>query len=127
VRNSKGFLLLEVVLATVMVTSGLLFVNRVYSSAKGTMERSRTLFHSSLLLEQKMFDLQISDAVYDTARVKFPNNKGCYWEIRATAIDRKAPGFLKIALSVFLPSGKSYTDTYWLETYLMKNIPEESR
>jgi len=126
-RNSKGFLLVEVVLATVMVTSGLLFVNRVYSQAKGAMERSRTLFHSSLLLEQKMFDLQISDAVYDTARVKFPNNKGCYWEVRSTAIDRNVPGFLKVTLSVFLPSGKTSTDTYWLETYLMKNISEESR
>ncbi|MBN2452967.1 MAG: hypothetical protein JXB40_01725 [Candidatus Omnitrophica bacterium] len=126
-RNSKGFLLLEVVLATVMVTSGLLFVGRVYSSAKSAMERSRTLFHSSFLLEQKMFDLQISDAVYDTGRVKFQNNKGCYWEVRSTAFDRKAPGFLKITLNVFLPSGKTSTDTYWLETYLMKNIPEESR
>ena len=126
-KNSKGFLLLEVVLATVMVTSGLLFVNRIYSSAKGAMERSEALFHSSLLLEQKMFDLQISEAVYDTGRIKFPNNKGCYWEIRSAAIDRKAPGFLKITLSVFLPSGKTSTDTYWLETYLMKNMPEESR
>jgi len=125
-RNNKGFLLLEVMLAMVMVTSGLLFVGRVYSAAKGAMDRSRDLFASSLLLEEKMFDLQLPVAQYGADRGGFPDNKGCYWEVRASALSEEPPELFKIILGVFLPSGKDSPDTYRLETYLIKNRSEES-
>lgn len=126
-KNSLGFLLLEVILAMVLAASGLLFVGRVYSAAKGAMDRSQALFTSSLLLEQKMFDLQSSGAEYGAGRAEFPGNKGCYWEVKASAIDEESPEFLKITLSVILPSRKASPDTYWIQTYLMKNKLEESR
>lgn len=125
-RNAKGFLLLEVILAMVMVASGLLFVCRVYYAAKGAMERSQALFISSLLLEQKIFDLESCGAEYDAGRVEFTENRGCYWEVRAGAIDEESPEFLKITLGVFLPPRKSFPDAYWLQTYLMKKRAEKS-
>ena len=126
-RKSKAFLLLEVMLAMVMVTSGLLFVIRIYSAAKGAMDRSRALFASSLLLEQKMFDLQASAVLHGTGRTLFPDHKGCYWEARVTPIAEEPLRFFKVTLGVSLPPSKTCPDTYWLETYLVKTNPEKSR
>ena len=57
-NNKKGFLLLEVMVSIVIITSGLLFVTRVYSTARDVIKRSFVLFKSSLLLEDKMFEFE---------------------------------------------------------------------
>lgn len=125
-RKNKAFLLLEVMFAMVMVTSGLLFVGRIYSLARGAMERSRALFVSSLLLEEKMFDLQSSDGRYESAEGLFPDHKGCYWNVDMAALTGEEPQLFRADISVFLPSGKSSSDEYRLETLLIKNKPEGS-
>ena len=49
---------MEVMVAIVVITGGLLFVMRVYSTAKSALDRSRSLFKYSLLLEEKIFDFE---------------------------------------------------------------------
>jgi type II secretory pathway component PulJ len=56
--DKKGFLLLEVIVSIVLITSGLLFVIRVYSTARYAIQRSSVLFESTLLLESGMFEFE---------------------------------------------------------------------
>lgn len=56
--NRRGFLLLEVIVSIVVVTAGLLFVVRAYSTSKQAIDRSGRMFMQSLLLENRMFYIE---------------------------------------------------------------------
>ena len=53
--NRRGFLLLEVIVSIIVVTVGLLFVVRAYSTSKQAIDRSGRMFMQGLLLENRMF------------------------------------------------------------------------
>lgn len=57
-NRSKGFLLLEVMVSVAIIAGGLIFVTRVYSTAKYALQRSSVLFKSSLLLESQIFEYE---------------------------------------------------------------------
>ena len=84
VRGRNGFLLLEVMASIVVITGGLLFVMRVYSTAKQALDRSRALFKYSLLLEEKMYDFE-ERGILEEGRNQdhFPDRKDYSWEVEA--------------------------------------------
>jgi hypothetical protein len=126
-KNTKAFLLLEVILAMIIVTSGLFSVGHVYSAVKGAIDRSRLFLVSSLLLEEKMFDIQLATILREgQARGEFADSKGWLWEYRSVLLDAGNPGLFKVTLGVYLPDQKKLPDTYWLETYLKKCKTEET-
>ena len=63
-RTKRGFLLLEVMASIIIITGGLLFVTRVYSTVRMALERSHALFKNSLLLEEKVYDFEESFGKY---------------------------------------------------------------
>ena len=125
----KGFLLLEVMISIVVITGGLLFVMRVYSTAKEALDRSRTLFTRSLLLEEKMFDFEEKGIIEeDTDHGRFTDKKDYSWEIDAVSLAPQGQPFsdlCAVKLCVFHDKSSSQAgppDKYYLFTYLNKKI-----
>ncbi len=86
-KGRRGFLLLEVMVSIIVITGGLLFVMRVYSTAKTAIDRSRALFKHSLLLEEKIFDFEERGVIEEgTARDHFPDLKDYFWEVEAAPL-----------------------------------------
>lgn len=56
-RDSRGFLLFEVMMSVAVVTAGMLFVVRPFTTAKVSAERSREILAASILAENKMQSL----------------------------------------------------------------------
>ena len=78
---------MEVMVSIVVITGGLLFVMRVYSTAKNALNISRTLFKHSLLLEEKIFDFEEKGMIAeDTDRGSFRDTKDYFWEVEAIAL-----------------------------------------
>jgi len=87
VRCKKGILLLEVMVSIVVITSGLLFVMKVYSTAKEALNRSRDLFKYSLLLEEKIYDFEERGNIAEGKEENhFPDAKDYSWSVEATPL-----------------------------------------
>ena len=114
-KRRRGFLLLEVMVAIVVITGGLLFVMRVYSTSKLALDRSRELFKYSLLLEEKIFDFEERGVIEEgKERDHFPDNKECFWEAAAEPLQPQSQelgGLCSVKLDI---------DKYYLWTYLEK-------
>ena len=128
-KGRRGFLLLEVMVSIIVITSGLLFVMRVYSTAKGAIDRSRILFKHSLLLEEKIFDFEERGVIEeDTARGHFPDLNDYFWEVEATALAPQGQDLSDICavkMDVYHAGSSSQSgppDKYYLFTYLNKKI-----
>ena len=106
---------MEVMVAIVVITGGLLFVMRVYSTAKSALDRSRSLFKYSLLLEEKIFDFEERGVIEEgKARGHFPDDKECFWEVDAETLEpqgQELGGLCSVRLDI---------DKHYLWTYLEK-------
>jgi hypothetical protein len=115
VKNKKGILLLEVMVSIVVITAGLLFVMRVYSTAREALERSRSFFRDSLLLEEKMFDFEEKGIIEEgTDSGSFQDAKKYSWQVNAQALAFQALELGDIC------SVKLTVDKQSLWTYLAK-------
>ena len=124
-NSKKGVLLLEVMVSIVVITSGLLFVMRVYSTAKEALDRSRTFFKYSLLLEEKAFDFE-ERGIIEEGRDQdhFPDLREYSWEVQADPLAPQGQylcDLCLVKLSVFY-SKSSPPDKYSLYTYLNRKI-----
>ena len=113
----------------VVITGGLLFVMRVYSTAKNALNTSRTLFKSSLLLEEKIFDFEEKGMIEeDTDHGSFRDSKDCFWEVEAAALAPQGQNLSDVcALRLGVFCNKSSPESgppgkYYLFTYLNKKI-----
>jgi len=129
VSGRKGFLLLEVMISIIVITGGLLFVMRVYSTAKEALGRSRTLFKHSLLLEEKIFDFEEKGMIEeDTDRGHFPDLKDYFWEVNAASLapqGQELGDLCSVKLGVYYGNSSSEAGPpykYYLFTYLNKKI-----
>ena len=101
--------------AIVVITGGLLFVMRVYSTAKVAITRSRELFKYSLLLEEKMFDFEEKGVIEEGADSgHFPDAKEYSWEVNAQPLAFQGQELGDLC------SVKLTVDKYFLWTYLGK-------
>lgn len=127
--SRKGFLLLEVIVSIAIITGGLVFVTRVYSTAKYAIQRSFVLFRSSLLLESKMFEFEEKGKIesdFKDGKV-FSDDKDYSWSISTAAIPKDpvlAQGLdlnittLGVSRDKDREERKSYVTKYSLSTYL---------
>ena len=114
-KDNKGFLLLEVIVSIVIITSALLFVTRSYSVSKQAIERSRDLFKSGLLLEEEMFAFEEKGEIGEGSKEgEFSNNKDYFWKINAAP----TANLNTVTLSVFRRNNPQ--EVYSLYTYLNK-------
>ena len=126
-RNRRGFLLLEVIISIVVITGGLLFVMRVYSTAKEALNRSRTFFKYSLLLEEKIYDFEERGIIEEGKEEDhFPGLRDYFWEVEASSLASLAPelnDLCMMRLDVFKRKNSSEEgppEKYSLYTYLNK-------
>ena len=133
--NKKGFLLLEVIVSIVIITSGLLFVMRVYSTSRYAIQRSLVLFESSLLLESEMFEFEEKGKIesdYKDGR-QFPHDSPYSWSIKTEELPKDPVLGQKLNLNIVTlevsrhkdrEEKKSYISKYSLITYLEKKKNE---
>ena len=122
-RTNRGFLLLEVMASIIIITGGLLFVMRVYSTARTALERSRTLFKNSLLMEEKAFDFEEKGVVEEGKDAgHFPDRNDYSWQVNAYPLSPDNPDLSDLnifELGVF-NNTISPPDKYFIFTYLIK-------
>ena len=128
-NKKKGFLLLEVIVSIAIITSGLVFVTRVYSTAKYAIQRSFVLFKSSLLLESKMFEFEEKGKIESdfTDGKTFSDDRDYSWSIRTVPAPEDPILKQKLGLNIItlevsrlkdIAERKSYVTKYFLTTYL---------
>lgn len=128
-RNNRGFLLLEVIVSIVIITSGLLFVMRVYSTARYAIQRSSVLFESSLLLENGIFEFEEKGKIEGDLKEgkQFPENSPYSWSVNAEEAPKDPVLAQKLGLDIVTfevsrhkdkQENKSYVSKYFLTTYL---------
>ena len=122
-RNSRGFLLLEVMVSIVVITGGLLFVMRVYATAKNGLDISRDLFRYSLLLEEKIFEYEERGVIEEGKnRDHFPDREYYMWEVEASPLEpagQELSNLCEVRLGAF-QAKSSPAQKYYLNTYLEK-------
>jgi len=127
--NKKGFLLLEVIVSIVIITSGLLFVMRAYSTARYAIQRSSVLFESGLLLESKMFEFEEKGQIERDLKdgKQFSRESGYSWLIKTEEAPKDLVLEQKLDLNIVTlevsrhrdrEERKSYVSKYFLTTYL---------
>ena len=127
--DKKGFLLLEVIVSIVIITSGLLFVMRVYSTARHAIQRSSVLFESSLLLESGMFEFEEKGKIESGLKEgkRFPDGSSYSWLVKTEEAPKDPVLGQKLDLNIVTlevsrhkdrEERKSYVSKYFLTTYL---------
>ena len=126
-KNSKGFLLLEVIISIVVITGGLLFVMRIYSTAKEALNRSRAFFKYSLLLEERIYDFEERGVIEEGKEDgRFPDLNDYLWAVEAASlasIAQELNDLCAVRLDVSRRKGPSEAgppEKYSLYTYLNK-------
>ena len=126
-RTKRGFLLLEVMASIVIITGGLLFVIRVYSTARMALERSHALLKNSLLLEEKIFDFEERGVIEEgKGQGHFPGSNDYFWEVEADTLafqGLELSDLCTVKLDVLHKQDYSQTgapEKYSLFTYLNK-------
>lgn len=128
-NNKKGFLLLEVIVSIVIITTGLVYIMRAFSTAKFAISRSLVIFESGLLLESKMFEFEEKGRIEKDFKAgkKFEDNPGYSWAISTEGIPDDAvlgknPVLNLVTLEVSRLKDKeekrSYISNYDVTTYL---------
>ena len=127
--GKKGFLLLEVIVSIVVITSGLLFVMRAYSTAQYAIQRSLVLFESGLLLESKMFEFEEKGKIESDLKEekRFPQNSPYSWSVKTEEAPKDPVLGQKLNLNIITlevsrhrdrEERKSYVSKYSITTYL---------
>lgn len=127
--DKKGFLLLEVIVSIAIITGGLVFVTRVYTTAKYAIQRSSVMFSSSLLLESKMFEFEEKREIESDFKdsKEFSPDKDYSWSISAVSVPIDPVLRQKLDLNLVTlevarkrdrEERRSYISKYYLTTYL---------
>jgi hypothetical protein len=118
-----------VIVSIVIITSGLLFVMRVYSTARYAIQRSSVLFESGLLLESKMFEFEEKGEIESDLKdgKQFSRESGYSWLIKTEEAPEDPVLGQKLDLDIVTlevsrhrdrEERKSYVSKYFLTTYL---------
>ncbi len=121
--------MLEVIVSIVIITSGLLFVMRVYSTARYAIQRSLVLFESGLLLESGMFEFEEKGKIERDLKdgKQFPQDSPYSWSIKTEGAPKDPVLGQKLDLNIVTfevsrhkdrQERKSYVSKYFLTTYL---------
>ena len=109
-------------MSIVIITAGLLYVMRAYSTSKEAIYRSRDLFESSLLLERQIFSFEEQAEIEEGFRQGTFSDYGSYsWAINATPLSRGESNLNIVTLDVSKKEDSSVT-RYSLAAYLKNKI-----
>ncbi|NQT06347.1 MAG: prepilin-type N-terminal cleavage/methylation domain-containing protein [Candidatus Omnitrophica bacterium] len=90
-KKRGGFLLLEVLVSITVISVGLVFIVRSFSSTTRAIETSGRLLKSVFLLEEKLWQFEAEGVIEKgTDRGPFEEEEGYSWEVRA-ADAKEAP------------------------------------
>ena len=117
------------IVSIVIITSGLLFVMRVYSTARYAIQRSLVLFESGLLLESGMFEFEEKGKIESDLKdgKQFSRESGYSWLIKTEELPKDPVLGQKLDLDIVTlevsrhrdrEERKSYVSKYFLTTYL---------
>jgi Tfp pilus assembly protein PilE len=127
VSNRRGFLLLEVMVAVVIVAAALIYVTRVYSTANKIVKRSQTMFEYGLLLEGKMFEFEEGGAIKGIKDTKeetgaLEDHEGYFWNMSAVKLSAENPDIKldinRTTLDMYQQKKAQQADKYSIVTYL---------
>ena len=119
--NYISRILLVVMISIVIITAGLLFIMRSFSSSKNSIQRSTEVFKASLLLEEKMWEFEEKDEIEEGVNDgDFVENEKYAWRISANPIEDSELNL--VILEVFQKKDPQNTK-YSILTYL-KNKTE---
>ena len=120
--NNKGFLLFEVMVSIVILTSGILFIARSYSSSKDAIQRSADVLKASLLLESKMWEYEEKGEIGIGAwEGDFTGDESYAWSV--TAIPEETiedNNEVLLVMSAVYQKEKGESSGYSVSTYLKK-------
>ena len=85
--DKRGFLLFEVIVSIVIITSGLLLVMRGYSSSKQNMQKSTVLLGTTVLLESGMWQPEEAGEVVEGMYTGEFDDRRFSWELEAGPVD----------------------------------------
>ena len=122
-------MLLEIMVSIIIITTGLVYVMRVYSTSNYAINRSLVLFESSLLLESKMFEFEEKSGIESNFKKaeEFSDNEGYSWSINTEplavdpVIGQKLDlntATLEISRLKDIKERRAYLTKYSLTTYL---------
>ena len=124
--DKKGFLLFEVMMSIVIVTTGLLFIMHSFSASKRSIDKSTEMFKISLLLTSKMWDYEAAGEIEEGGDSgDFEEEEGYSWEVDAEPVESVegfdfTPELNSLELSVFKEKERKSTE-YSVSTYLPKD------
>ena len=126
--DRRGFLLLEVMVAVVIVAGALIYVTRVYSTANQIVKRSRTMFEYGLLLEGKIFEFEESGVIKpmkDAGKEEsgaVEGHEGCFWRMSAVKLKTENPDTTldinRTTLDIYQQKKAQQKEQHSLVTYL---------
>lgn len=90
-RGQRGFLLLEILLAIVLLTGGLTLVLRSFGSSLGALGSSADYTKALLLLEERLWELEAKGSIVPgTFTGEFSKEDGKFrWEVKASELTEK--------------------------------------
>ncbi len=117
------------IVSIVIITSGLLFVMRVYSTARYAIQRSSVLFESGLLLESGMFEFEEKGNIEGDLKdgKQFSRESPYSWSVKTEKAPKDPVLGQKLDLDIVTfevsrhkdkEERKSYISKYFLTTYL---------
>lgn len=128
-NNKKGLLLLEVMVSVAILAGALVFVTRVYSTAKNALQRSLVLFKSAILIESRMFEYEEKGKVESDFKdgKEFADDKGYSWSISTSPVPKDPVLGQQLDLSLVnlevarlkdREERRKYVTSYSIATYL---------
>jgi len=114
--DKKGFLLFEVMISILIITTALLFIVRSYSVSKNSIQRSTVALETSLLLEEKMWEFEEKGEIEECSKTgDFRGKEGYSWRLNARHLENSDLNL--IDLEVFHKKDPVNTK-YSIRTYL---------
>lgn len=124
--SKKGFLLFEVMMSIVIVTTGLLFIMHSFSASKNSIDKSTEMFKASILLTSKMWEYEAAGEIAEERDSgDFEEEEGYSWEVDVEPVESEegfdfTPELNALRLSVFKEKERKSTE-YSISTYLRKD------
>ena len=87
-KKNKGFLLFEVVISIVIITTGILFVMRGYLASKDSLQKSQELLKAALFLESGMWEFEEAGQIEEKEDGgDFSYDKNFAWKVNAEILE----------------------------------------
>jgi len=115
IRDKKGFLLLEVLVSITIITLGLVYIIRSFSSSSRAVDTATKFLKSVALAEEKMWDLEAAGFIAKgTDEGKFAGEQFA-WKTETEAVKDASINQVKLKVEW---KGRRGTQRVSLDTYL---------